>query len=120
MSFESWIKGEVQEVEDFFTTEEAAVVQFFGPLITQVVAAAKSLGKQDFAAGLQILKDGASSAVQAGAIAKAAGQDVIAAAENAFVGVVKTEGVTAVNNAESAAIKAAVAIEQSTLNPPVT
>lgn len=118
MSFESWISGEVQAVEDFFTTEEAAVVKFFGPLITQVVAAVKTLAADDFDAGLAILKDAATKAVQAGSIAKAAGQDVVKTAEDAFVGIVKTEGVTAVNNAESAAIKAAVAITQAVTSTP--
>lgn len=111
--FKQWVSGEVTEVEDFFTSEEAEVVKYFGPLISQVVAQAKVIGKEDFAAGFKVLTDAVSTAVAAGAEAATTGGNPVTAAEVSFVATVASEGITAVHNAEAGLIKAGVAIVQT-------
>src|SRR5580658_4240343 len=113
MSFESWIKGEVTEVEDFFTSAEADVVKYFGPLISQVVASVTALGKADFSAGLQVLTDSVTTAVAAGTAAIASGGNPVTAAETSFLATGASEGITAVSNSYAGLIKAGVAIAQS-------
>ena len=113
MSFSSWVSGEVTAVENFFESEEAAVVKYFGPLISQVVVAATALGKADFASGLQVLTDSVTTAVAAGAAAAATGGNAVTAAETSFLATGASEGITAIHNAESGLIKAGVAIAQS-------
>lgn len=100
-------------VEAEFETDEAAVMAFLAPLGNQILAAAKALGKADVQAGLQIIKDTAIAAVAAGASAAATGGNAVSAAEAAFISVGSSEGLTAIRNAESGAIKAAVAIAQT-------
>ena len=113
MTFSSWVSGEVTAVENFFESEEAAVVKYFGPLISQVVTAVTALGKADFAAGLQVLTDSVTAAVAAGAAAAATGGNAVTAAETTFLATGASEGITAIHNAESGLIKAGVAIAQS-------
>lgn len=98
----------------WFSTDEKAIIDFFTPLLEQVRAQALIIGKNDLAAGLQVIKDAAMAAVIAAENAPA-GQKV-AMAEAEFLTVAASEGITAVNNAEAAAIKAAVAIIQTTPN----
>ena len=99
-------------VEQEFTTEEQAVLDFLTPLANQIAQTALTLGKQDLAAGLQVLKDSVTTAVAAGATAIASGQNPVTAAETTFLTTAAGEGKTALDNAESGAIKAGVAIAQ--------
>ena len=99
-------------VEQEFTTEEQAVLDFVTPLINQITQTALTLGKQDLQVGLQVLKDSVTTAVAAGTAAIVAGQNPVTAAETTFLTTAAGEGHTALNNAESAAIKAGVAIVQ--------
>ena len=117
MSLSTFIAKEVTAVEGFFTSEEALVVQFLGPLAMQIVAAVEALGKATFAEGLQVLKDAAMAGVAAGAEAAATGGNAVTAAEAAFVATGSTEGLVVVHNAEAGAIKAAVAIAQANAAP---
>ena len=100
-------------VEAEFTSDEAAVMAFLAPLGSQILAAAKALGKADVQAGLQVIKDTAISAVAAGAAAAASGGNAVQAAEAAFLATGASEGLVTIHNAEAGAIKAAVAIAQS-------
>lgn len=99
-------------VETEFSSEEKAVMDFLTPLANQIYHTALTLGKQDVAAGLTVLKDSVTTAVAAGATAIAAGQNPVVAAETAFLTTGAGEGITALSNAESGAIKAGVAIAQ--------
>ncbi len=99
-------------VEKEFTTEEQAVIDYLTPLANQIYQTALTLGKQDLQIGLQVLKDGVTAAVAAGAVAIASGQNPVTAAETTFLTTAAGEGKTALSNAESAAIKAGVAIAQ--------
>ena len=113
MTFQAWLAGEVQDVEDFFTTEEAAVFKYVGPLVSQVVTQAKVIGKGDFAAGLKVLTDSVTTAVAAGAESAATGGNAVQAAESSFLATGAAEGISAIHNAEAGLIKAGVAIAQS-------
>jgi hypothetical protein len=88
------------------------VIDFMTPLMQQVQAKAMELGKQDLAAGLQVLKDAVATAVASGSAAILAGQNPVQAAEATFLTTAAGEGQVALNNAESAAIKAGVALAQ--------
>jgi len=104
---------------------EQSVIDFVTPLAQQIQAQALILGKQDLAIGLQVLKDGVATGVAAGAAALATGGNPVAAAETAFLTTAAGEGKTALNNAESAAIKVGVALAQQTVaalapTPPTT
>ncbi len=112
MTIGTWFKAEETKVAAFFTTEEQAVIDFLTPLANQIYQTALVLGKQDLAAGLQVLKDSVVTAVTAGATAIAAGQSPVTAAETTFLTTAAGEGKTALSNAEAGAIKAGVAIVQ--------
>ena len=112
MTIGTWIARVEGGFMKAFTSDEQAVIEFLTPLAKQIEASAVALGKQDVQAGLQVLKDAAMSAVQAGATALANGADPVKAAEAQFLVTGAAEGVTAIHNAESGAIKAAVAIVQ--------
>lgn len=111
---ENWIVTEEGKFKAEFESEEAKVIAYLQPLIAQIVTTAKTLAVDDFDAGLKILKDSATAAVTAGAPLILQGNIAGAesAAEQAFLATGAAEGVTAVNNAEAATIKAAVAIAQ--------
>ena len=113
MSIGSWFSRVEGGFIKMFSNDEQAVIEFLTPLAQQIEAAVKSLGKATFAEGLQVLKDAAAQAVAAGATAAATGGNAVAAAEAKFLEVGASEGITAVHNAESAAIKAAVAVAQT-------
>ena len=95
----------------WFYSEEKAIIEFFTPLLLQIKAEALIIGKDNLAAGLKVLQDSAMAAVIAAQNAPA-GQKV-AMAEAEFLAVAASEGITAIHNAEAAAIKAAVAILQA-------
>ena len=95
-------EGEAK-VAAVFTSEEAIIVQFFGPLIKSIIAA-----------GGQVVLD---SAMAAATAASTASGDKVAAAEAAFVAQGTSEGLTVVHNAEAGAIKAAVAVLQANITP---
>jgi hypothetical protein len=117
MSIGTWFKDTQKTVLGWFTPEEAAILEFFHPLMLQVKAEALKLGKDNLQVGLNILKDAAISAAMAAATAPG---DKVAAAETAFLTTGASEGIVAIHNAEAGAIKAAVAIVQSTQAPPKT
>lgn len=105
----------VLELEEWFEHEEQLIIAEFEPLIAQIIEAIKSLGKDTFEEGLQVFKDAAKAAVEAGAAAASQGVEaVVSSAENAFLTVGASEGITAIRNAEAGFIKAAVAIVQGT------
>ena len=110
----------IKWVEAEFTTDEQAVMAFLAPLGQQILASAKSLGKATVQEGLQVIKDTATAAVSAGAAAAATGGNAVQAAEAAFISIGTSEGLTAVHNAESGAIKAAVAIAKSVVSEVAT
>ena len=112
-TFSSWLSGEIQEIEGFFTSAEAALAKYFGPLFQQILTTAETLGQGDAALGLQVLTNAVTTAVAAGATAAASGADAVSAAESTFVSTLNTQGITAVHNAEAGLIKAGVAIAQS-------
>lgn len=95
----------------FFSSEDKALIEFFGPLMAQVKQVAYELGKEDVQAGLQILKDAAMASVVAAAAAPS--DQRVKVAEATFLTVGAAEGIKAIHNAEAGAIKAAVAIVQS-------
>ena len=111
--FKNWVEKEAGVVSADFTTAEADLTNYFGPLFKQILAQAETIGKGDVQAGLTVLKDAVTTAVAAGVTAIAAGQSPVTAAETAFVSTTVSEGVTAVNNAEAGLIKAGVAIVQA-------
>src|SRR4029078_5602909 len=92
----------------FFTTDQQMILAFFAPLINQVRDQALILGNQNLQVGFKILQDSALAAATAALTAPPGMQ--VGAAEAAFLQVLMAEGVGAVNNAEAATIKAAVAI----------
>lgn len=110
--FKNWISKEEGLVSADFTTAEATLTDFFGPLFKQILKQAIVIGKGDITAGLQVLKDATAVSVQAGVAAIAAGQSPVAAAEAQFIATTVSEGTVAVSNAESSLIKAGVAIFQ--------
>lgn len=112
MSVVSWLEDKLHPIFDAMTAEEKALVTFFTPLFNQILAQAKILGKQDVQAGLKVIFDAAASAASTAANAPF-GMSKVQAAESAFASTVVSEGKTAVNNAEAATIKAAVAILQT-------
>jgi hypothetical protein len=118
----------------WFKKDEKILLDFFGPLLDQVKQQALVLGKQDLEAGLVLLQKAAMAAVEA---AEQAPGDKVKAAEEAFVKAITENGADLantmksqalglkdiiLNNAETAAIKAAVAIiqSQSTPTPPAS
>lgn len=111
MTIGTWLTGVESQLLGFFSSEEKAIIEFFGPLMAQVKEAALELGKQDLQVGLQIIKDAALQSVVAAATAPAGTQ--VQVAEATFLKVGAVEGITAVHNAEAGAIKAAVAIVQT-------
>ena len=104
----------VAELKTWFTNEEQIVMAEFEPLVVQIVAAVKALGKATFDEGFQVFKDAAKAAVDAGAAAALSGNPaaVVSSAEAAFLTTGASEGVTAIHNAEAGLIKAAVATAQ--------
>ena len=112
MSVLSWIERVIGGVEKEFFADEKLVLAYMAPLADQLLVKAKQLGKNDVAAGLQVLKDSVAVAVAAGATAAAAGQSPVAASEAAFLTTTAGEGLTALHNAEAAAIKVGVAEAQ--------
>lgn len=98
----------------FFKPEDNPILDFFGPLIDQIKAAALKAGKDNLQIGLDILKD---AAIAAALEAQAAGPGAnkIQIAEKAFLRIMKEKGFDAIENAEAGLIKAAVAIIQTTL-----
>lgn len=110
--FKNWVEKEEGVVAADFTSAEAALVDYFTPLFKQIEAQAIEVGKGDFQAGLQVLKDGVTTAVAAGVTALATGSNPVTAAETTFVTTVSTEGLASINNAEAGLIKAGVAIAQ--------
>lgn len=108
------LRGASQEagalISNAITNEEAIVIDYFGPLIKQIVAAGEALGKVTIEAGIQVILDAATAAATSAATATG---DKVAAAEAAFIATASSEGVTAIHNAEAGAIKAAVAIIQT-------
>lgn len=111
---ENWMALEEAKVIGIFKSEEAQVIEWAKPLIAQIVASVEALGKTTFTEGLQVLKDAAEAAVQAGAATLATGnlEAVGAAATAAFIATGASEGLTVVKNAEAGAIKIAVAAAQ--------
>lgn len=109
MSFNTFLSNIYETVKSWFLTEEAAIIEFFGPLMIQVKDAALELGKGDLQVGLQVIQHAALAAVTAAATAK---DNKVEAAEAAFLAVGASEGIVAIHNAEAGAIKAAVAIIQ--------
>lgn len=109
MTIGTWITQEEGKIASWFTDEEHALIQYFGPLFEQILAQAEVLVKDDAEAGLKVLIDAATAAVGAAATAK----DKVGAAEAAFVKILTTEGVDAIHNAEAGLIKAAVAVIQT-------
>ena len=97
-------------VTSLFSPSEKLILEFFQPLIKQVRDEALVLGKNDLNEGLRILKDAALAAAMAGALAPPGTK--VAVAEAMFLKVGASEGITAIHNAEAAAIKAAAAIVQ--------
>lgn len=115
----------------WFAKDEKILLDFFAPLLAQVKEQALILGKQDLQAGIAILQNAAMKAVLAAEQAPD-GTDKVKAAEEAFIkttqeqgGVLATQvqghveqiGKTVLNNAEAAAVKAAVAIIQNQTTP---
>lgn len=119
MSLNTFLTNVYNTVKSWFQTEEAQIIEFFGPLMVQVREVALELGKQDLQVGLGILRDAALGAATAAATAPTGSK--VEVAEAAFLSIVTAEGITAIHNAEAGAIKAAVAIIQqqaaATLNP---
>ena len=113
--FENWIATETNIVGAYFTSDEAAVMKFLAPLGAQILEAAKSIGKATVQDGLAALVATATAAVSAGAQAAASGGNAVSAAEDAFIATGTSQGLTVIHNAEAGAIKAAVAIAQSTM-----
>ncbi len=95
----------------FFSSEDKAIIEFFGPLMAQVKEVAYELGKEDVQAGLEVLKKAALASVAAAAVAPS--DQRVKVAEATFLTVGAAEGIKAIHNAEAGAIKAAVAIVQS-------
>lgn len=112
MNVFNWIGNEAHALWVGLSAEERALLTYFTPLFKQIETTAITVGKQDFQAGLQVLTDGVTTAVAAGAAAAATGGNAVAAAETQFVATLTTEGITAVKNAEAGLIKAGVAIAQ--------
>lgn len=109
----AWFSTEEQKILTLFSHDEAVVMQFLSPLATQIIAAAKALGKETITEGLQVLLGAAQVAAAAGATAELTGQDPIKAAETSFLETTSAQGITVLRNAEAGAIKAAVAIAQT-------
>jgi len=116
-SIESYAKRVAGGTEKKIIVLADETIAFLTPLGQQIEATALALGKQDLAAGLQVLKDSVATAVQAGATAIAAGQSPVAAAEASFLTTAAGEGKVALSNAESGAIKAGVALVQQAVAP---
>jgi hypothetical protein len=115
----------------FFTPQEKVIIDFFGPLFEQIKQEALVLGQQDLEAGLVILRNAALEAVSAAEKAPD-GTDKVKAAEEAFIKTTSEQGQVLantvasqaqdlvnknINNAQAAAIKAAVAIIQLQATP---
>ena len=107
MSIGTWFATEEGKLAAWFTDEEAIVLKFFGPLVKQIVAA-----------GGQVVLDSAMAAATAATSAPAGTQ--VAAAEAAFLTTAAGEGLTTLHNAQSGAIKAAVAVLQANIAPVAT
>jgi hypothetical protein len=116
MTIGSWFATTEKSVLGWFTNEDKALLEFFGPVMHQVKTEAIKLGKGELKVGLNIIKDAAIASAIAAATAPAGMR--VALAEKAFVQVGTAEGLTELHNAGSAAIKAAVAIVQT--QTPVT
>lgn len=95
----------------WFKSEEQVVVDFFRPLIDEVKKEALHLGKDNLQVGMKIIKDAAMAAAVAGISAPPGTKTAVA--EATFIAKATADGVTAIHNAEAAAIKAAVAIIRS-------
>ena len=83
MSIGTWFTTEEQRIGVWLLNEEAALIQYFGPLFKQILTTAETVGKGDIDAGLKVLTDGVTTAVAAGAAAVASGGDAVTAAEDA-------------------------------------
>jgi hypothetical protein len=94
-----------------FSPEDEPLLIFFAPLIKQVKEEALKLGKNNLQVGLDIMKEAAMTAATVAATAPS-GQKA-RAAEEIFIEILRTKGVTAIHNAQAGLIKAAVAILQS-------
>lgn len=95
----------------WFSDEEKQILEFLAPLVKQIRDEALKLGNDNVQAGLAIIENAALAAATAAVSAPPGTQ--VAAAEAAFLQIAATQGVTAIHNAEAAAIKAAVAIIQT-------
>lgn len=111
MSIGTWLTNIENKLMAFFSSEDKALIEFFGPLMAQVKEVAYELGKEDVQAGLQIIKDAAMASVVAAAAAPS--DQRVKVAETTFLTVGAAEGISAIHNAEAGAIKAAVAIVQT-------
>jgi hypothetical protein len=111
MGLSTWFKKTKAKVKAWFAKpEDQAIIEFFGPLIDQVKAAALKAGQDNLQVGLNILKEAALAAVLE---AQTSGSgNKVKAAEKVFLEIVKTKGIDAIENAEAGLIKAAVAIIQ--------
>jgi len=127
MAVGNWFEDTEKAIVAFFSSEEKLLLEFFGPLLEQVKNEALKVGLDDLKLGLDILKAAALAAAEA-AEGAPAGVDKAKLAEEAFVSTTKAEAQkvantvvasatglyqNTVNNAEAAAIKAAVAIIQA-------
>lgn len=111
MSFFTWLGKVKSYIRNWLASpEDAAIIEFFGPLIDQVKAAALKAGKDNLNVGIEILKEAAVVAVLE---AQKSGADKVKVAEETFVRIVKERGIESIENAEAGLIKAAVAIIQS-------
>lgn len=123
----TWLVETEKAIVALLSPEEKLLIEFFGPLFDQVKDQALKLGLDDLQLGLGILKEAALAAATA-AEGAAPGVDKVKAAEDAFiasgkVGISEASNTvtasatalyqTTLNNAEAAAIKAAVAIIQT-------
>jgi hypothetical protein len=111
LSIGSWFTNIENRLLAFFSAEDKAIIEFFGPLMAQVKDVAYELGKEDVQAGLEVLKKAALASVAAAAVAPS--DQRVAVAETTFLTVGAAEGIKAIHNAEAGAIKAAVAIVQT-------
>lgn len=118
MGITSWLSKAQKAVYDWsaklakiFTPEDEPLLVFFSPLIKQVKEEALRLGKNNLQVGLDILKEAALKAAAEAASAPSGMKS--RAAEEIFLEILRTKGVTAIHNAQAGLIKAAVAIIQA-------
>jgi hypothetical protein len=111
MGLSKWFNNLKAKFYKMFGPEDEPLLDFFSPLIKQVKEEALKLGKNNLQVGLNILKEAAMTAASEAALAPS-GQKT-KAAEEIFLEILRTKGVTAIHNAQAGLIKAAVAILQS-------